>query len=125
MPLRSLQGFINSVCKLAKLPLPCPHYACISQQTKTVNIAFKTKTKGAIQHLAVDSTGLKAYDKDKWKANKHDTDGKLRVWRKLHLAEDIHTYQIDGEVLPNLLKQTHQRINEISGGDACDARQYY
>ncbi len=31
----------------------------------------------------------------------------------------------DGEVLPNLLKQTGRRINEISGDGAYDTRQCY
>ncbi len=55
MPLRGLQGFINSIFKLAQLPLSCPHYSCISKQAKTVNVEFKTKTKETIQHLAIDT----------------------------------------------------------------------
>ncbi len=35
-------------------------------------------------HLAVDETGLKVYGE----GEKHGTDGKRRVWRKLHLAVD-------------------------------------
>lgn len=58
MPLRALQGFINSVFKLESIPLMCPHYTCISKRAKTVNIAFKTKTRGIIEHLAIDSAGL-------------------------------------------------------------------
>ncbi|HAS3930664.1 TPA: transposase, partial [Vibrio cholerae] len=41
---------------------------------------------GAIQHLAIDATGLKVYGEGEWKVKKHGTDGKRRVWRKLHLA---------------------------------------
>ncbi|ATF08769.1 Mobile element protein [Candidatus Enterovibrio altilux] len=36
-----------------------PHYSCISKRAKTVNVTFKKKNKGSIQHLAIDSTGLK------------------------------------------------------------------
>lgn len=57
---------------------------------------------------------------------KHGTDGKHRVWRKLHLAVDTDTHEIiaaelslsnvtDAEVLLNLLKQTRRKIAEISG----------
>ncbi|WP_198591571.1 transposase, partial [Vibrio lentus] len=28
MPLRALQGFLDSVFKLANIPLVCPHYTC-------------------------------------------------------------------------------------------------
>ncbi len=31
IPLRGLQGFINSIFKLAPLPLLYPHYSCISK----------------------------------------------------------------------------------------------
>ncbi len=51
MPLRGLQEFINSIFKLAQLPLSCPHYSCISKRAKTVDVAFQTKTKGTILHL--------------------------------------------------------------------------
>ncbi|EKF9161622.1 IS5 family transposase [Vibrio cholerae] len=59
MPLRASQGFMDSAFQLAQLPLRCPHYSCISRRAKDVNVSFKTKTKGPIQHLAIDATGLK------------------------------------------------------------------
>ncbi|ATF09033.1 Mobile element protein [Candidatus Enterovibrio altilux] len=34
-----------------------PHYLCISKRSKTVNVRFKMKNKGAIQHLAISATG--------------------------------------------------------------------
>ncbi|MFA0201470.1 transposase, partial [Vibrio atlanticus] len=63
----------------------------------------------------------------------HGTDGKRRVWRKLHIAVDTSTYEViaaelslsmvtDGEVLPNLLKQTRRSLLEVSGDDAYDTR---
>ena len=61
MPLRALQGFLDSVFKLANIPLVCPHYTCISRRSKDVEVSFKTKTRVAIQHLAIDATGLKVY----------------------------------------------------------------
>ena len=59
--------------------------------------------------------------KASWKSKKHDTDGKRRVWRKWHIAEDTSTHEIiaaalslstviNVEVLPNLLKQTQRQI---------------
>ncbi len=59
LPLRTLQGFIDSVFKLANVPLVCPHYTCISRRAKDVEVNFKASTRGAIQHLAIDATGLK------------------------------------------------------------------
>ena len=67
MPLRALQGFIDSVFQLAQVPLTCPHYSCISRRAKEVEISFKTKTR---------------YGEGEWKVRKHGTDGKRRIWRK-------------------------------------------
>ncbi len=116
MPLRALQDFLDSVFKLANIPLVCPHYICISRRAKEVEVSFKTKTRGVIQHLAIDATGLKVYGEGEWKVKKHGTDGKRRVWRKLHLAVDTSTHEIvaaelslsnvtDAEVLPTYLSR--------------------
>ncbi len=62
-------------------------------------------------------------------SQKHGTDGKRRVWRKLHLAIDTDILEIiatelslsnvtDAEVLPNLLKQIRRKIAKISGDGA-------
>ncbi|OCP75279.1 IS5 family transposase, partial [Vibrio parahaemolyticus] len=123
MPLRVLQGLIDSVFSLANVPIVCPHSSCISRRAKQVEVSFKPKTRGAIQHLAIDATGLKVYGEGEWKIKKHATDGKRRVWRKLHLAIDTSTHEIvaaelslsnvtDAEVLPI----------EISGDGAYDTR---
>lgn len=70
MPLRALQGFLDSVFKLADIPLVCPHYTCISRRSKKVQVSFKTKTRAAIQHLAIDATDLKVYGEGGWKVKK-------------------------------------------------------
>ena len=136
MPLRALQGFIDSVFQLANVPLTSPHYSCISRRAKEVEVSFNTKTRGTIQHLAIDSTGLKVYGEGEWKVRKHGTDGKRRSWRKLHIGVDVVTHEIiaaeltfsnvsDGDVLPNLLKQTRRKILKVSGDGAYDTRQCY
>ncbi len=98
-----------------------------------MEISFKPKTSGVIRHLAIEATGLKVYDEGEWKVKKHGTDGKCRVWRKLHIAVDADTHEIiaaelslsnvtDAEVLSNLLKQTLRKITEISGDGAYDTK---
>ena len=77
--------------------------------------------------------GLKVYGEGEWKVKKHGTDGKRRVWRKLHIAVDTSTHEIvaaelslsnvtDAEVFPYLLKQTRRKVIEISGDAAYDTR---
>ncbi len=133
MPLRALQGFIYSLFKLANIPLFCPHYICISRRSKDIEVSFKAKTRGSIQHLAIDATGLKVYGEGEWKVKKHGNDGKRRVWRKLNIAVDTSTHEIvaaelslsnvtDAEELPNLLNQIRRKTIEISGDGAYDTR---
>ncbi|ATF10073.1 Mobile element protein (plasmid) [Candidatus Enterovibrio altilux] len=55
MPLRGLRRFINFVFKFFQLLLSCSHYSSINKPAKTVNIIFKMKTKGTVQHLDVDA----------------------------------------------------------------------
>ncbi|ATF09470.1 Mobile element protein [Candidatus Enterovibrio altilux] len=59
-----LYELLNSVFKLVQLPLLCSNYSCINKQVKTINMTFKVKSKGTIQHSAIDSTGLKVYGED-------------------------------------------------------------
>ncbi|HGF5132331.1 IS5 family transposase [Vibrio parahaemolyticus] len=123
MPLRVLQGLIDSVFSLANVPIVCPHSSCISRRAKQVEVSFKPKTRGAIQHLAIDATGLKVYGEGEWKVKKHGTDGKRRVWRKLHLAVDTSTHEIVAAE-PSLFNVTDAEVLpiEISGDGAYDTR---
>lgn len=94
LPLRVLQGSIYSVFRLANVPLVCPHYTCISHLAKDIEVCYKTSSRATIQHLAIDATELKVYGEGEWIVKKHGTDGKRRVWRKLHLALDTDTREI-------------------------------
>ncbi len=78
MPLRALQGFINSLFQLANILLTCLHYSCISRRTKQVKVSFETMTRGVIQHLANDATGLKVYGEGEWKVKKHGMTGNVK-----------------------------------------------
>ncbi|MGI4266210.1 transposase, partial [Klebsiella pneumoniae] len=40
------------------VPLRCPDYTSVSKRAKSVNVSFKTSTRGEIAHLVIDSTGL-------------------------------------------------------------------
>jgi hypothetical protein len=41
LPLRALEGFINSLFQLMKVPLQSPDYSCISKRAKTVEIKYR------------------------------------------------------------------------------------
>lgn len=130
LPLRALQGFVDSIFKLMELPLCCPGYSLVSKRAKSVNISIKTPTRCEISHLVIDSTGLKVFGEGEWKVRQHGAD-KRRGWSKLHLAADRETYEIicadlslsgmtDSPVLPGLINQTHRKIKEVSADGAYD-----
>ncbi|AHE72624.1 hypothetical protein M942_05170 [Enterobacter ludwigii] len=67
LPLRALQGFVDSIFTLMTLPLRCPDYSLVSKWAKNVNISIKTPTRGEISHLVIDATGLKVFGEGEWK----------------------------------------------------------
>ena len=108
LTLRAAQGFIDSIFSLMNVPLRCPDYSCVSRRAKSVNVSFKTPTRGEIAHLVIDSTGL-------------------------HLAVDSKTHEIicadlslnnvtDSEAFPGLIRQTHRKIRSAAADGAYDTR---
>ncbi len=93
LTLRAAQGFIDSIFTLMNVPLRCPDYTSVSRRAKSVNVSFKTFTRGEIAHLVIDSTGLKVFGEGEWKVKKHGKE-RRRIWRKLHLAVDSKTHEI-------------------------------
>lgn len=71
LPLRELQGFINSAFRLVNVPLTCPHYTCISHRVKDVEVNFKALITSC---YPTDATGIKVYCEGEWKVKKHVTD---------------------------------------------------
>jgi hypothetical protein len=67
LTLRAAQGFIDSIFTLMNVPLRCPDYTSVSRRAKSVNVSFKTFTRGEIAHLVIDSTGLKVFGEGEWK----------------------------------------------------------
>nr|QTX14987.1 Mobile element protein [Klebsiella pneumoniae] len=55
---------------LMDVPLRCPDYTSVSKRAKSVNVSFKTPTRGEISHLVIDSTGLKVFGEGEWKVKK-------------------------------------------------------
>ncbi len=125
LTLRAAQGFIDSIFALMNVPLRCPDYTSVSKRAKSVNVSFKTSTRGEIAHLVIDSTGLKVFGEGEWKVRKHGKE-RRRIWRKLHLAVDSNTHEIvcadlslnnvtDSEAFPGLIRQTHRKIRGSRG----------
>lgn len=130
--MRALQGFIDSVFELLDVPQSPPDYTCISKRSKTLQVKYRYKSRGAIRHIAIDSTGLKVFGEGEWKVKKHGAE-KRRTWRKLHLAVDVDTHEAvsaevslvnvgDSEVLPTPLNPLRRKITAVSADGAYDTQ---
>ena len=131
LPLRALEGFINSLFKLMQVPLTSPDYSSISRRANTVEVSTGCPAM-AVAHLVIDATGLKVYGEGEWKVRKHGKE-KRRVWRKLHLAVDAATHAIiaaevsprDGgrqRSVPSLLNPLRRKIEQVSADGADDTK---
>ena len=130
LPLRSLQGFVESLVVLLKLPISVPNYTTISRRQKSLQVALERYKKEASLHIVVDSTGLKVFGEGEWKVRQHGY-SKRRTWRKLHLAIDEASGEIvasalstndvhDSEILPGLLQKIQDDICQVSADGAYD-----
>ncbi|WP_042483451.1 IS5 family transposase [Vibrio diazotrophicus] len=132
LPLRALQGFLDSIFVLMDVPLKSPSYSCISKRAKTVEVQYRLPSRGPIAHVVIDATGLKVFGEGEWKMHKHGKE-KRRSWRKLHLAIDASTHEAisavvsldsvgDNEALPTLLNPLRRKIAQVSADGAYDTK---
>ena len=49
LTLRAAQGFIDSIFAMMGVPLRCPDYTSVSKRAKSVNVSFKTPTRGELR----------------------------------------------------------------------------
>ncbi|WP_408738090.1 transposase [Vibrio owensii] len=71
------------------VPLTSPDYTCISKRSKTVQIKYRNKSRGAIRHVAIDSTGLKVFGEGEWKVKKHGAERLLLYLPMEHMTPKI------------------------------------
>lgn len=132
LTLRATEGFIKSLLKMMKLPLKTPDYTTLCKRQKGLEIQIKKQSIRNNEgiHLVIDSTGLKVFGEGEWKVRQHGQERK-RVWRKIHLAVNAKTHDIesclvttpgiqDCQGLPELLRQIENPINEFIGDGAFD-----
>jgi IS5 family transposase len=134
LPLRATQGMARSVFELMGLGLDVPHYSTLSRRAADLRVDLARKGKGPL-HLVLDSTGLKVYGEGEWKARKHGY-SKRRTWRKLHLAIDASSHEIqavavteagvdDAEEVDHLLEPIDREVASAAADGAYDKRKVY
>lgn len=95
MPLRMVQGFLNSFFEREQLQIKAPCYTQVSRRAASIKIPKIKVLRGQKLHLAFDSTGLKVFGEGEWKVRTHGA-SRRRTWRKLHIGLDIETLLVSG-----------------------------
>lgn len=132
LPLRATQGFLTSLLQLMDIPLRSPHYSTWCRRQQALEVAIGRPASAGARHLVVDATGLKVFGEGEWKVRQHGY-GRRRTWRKLHVAVDEATHEIvatlattnavgDGAVLPELLEQVAEPIEQVLADGSYDTR---
>jgi hypothetical protein len=130
LPLRALQGFVESLFRQMGLDLPVPSYTQISRRAQKLHKQIPTLLRNGARNLIFDSTGLKVYGEGEWKVKIHGK-GKRRTWRKFHIGIDASTQDVvvwemtknnegDGAVAESLLDHVKGKIDKAYGDGAYD-----
>lgn len=134
LPNRATEGFVGSIFDLLKVGLTVPDHTTLSRRGKDLAVVLPKKASGHID-IVMDSTGLKIYGEGEWKVRTHGK-SKRRTWRKLHLAADPESGEIeavaltennvdDARMVEPLLGQIDQPIDHFAGDGGYDKRKVY
>lgn len=135
LPYRQTEGLGKSLVELMEIELAIPDYSSLAKRAAKLGVSLDVaKHKGRID-VVVDSTGLKVFGEGEWKMRKHGK-SKRRTWRKLHLAVNPNTHEIEAETLTengcddasqvdDLLDQATNKVGGFYGDGAYDKRKTY
>lgn len=134
LPLRALEGFLNSLFSLLHLSLHSPSYTQICRRAKKLSLTSKLGSKKKITDIVFDASGFKVYGEGEWKVRTHGT-SKRRNWKKIHIGIDPDTQEIllseltenngsDIDVAIDLLKHLPS-IGNVYGDGLYDAERIY
>jgi hypothetical protein len=131
---RQVEGFVRSLFKQLNIGLPVPDHSTLSKRGQSLKVPLPKKAHGPF-NLVLDSTGLKVYGEGEWKVRQHGYT-KRRTWRKLHLAVEAASGEIqaaaltensvsDDEMADPLLQQVEQPIGACAADGTYDKRKVY
>lgn len=135
--LRQTRGLTHSLVRMMKLDWKVPCYSTVSRRQATLSVQIPVRRRQEPLHLLIDSTGIKIHGEGEWKVKKHGPEYR-RGWRKVHLAIDAQTQEIqavevtdqrqaDGPQVEELLSQLPPEtvVGSIGGDGAYDSRRVY
>jgi hypothetical protein len=131
---RTAEGFMRSIFSIMKIELDVPDHSTLSRRGRTVHVRLPKRSNGPL-HLVLDSSGLKVYGEGEWKVRQHGW-SKRRTWRKVHLATDSETLEIqavvtseagmhDSEAVELMMEEVDQPIDSATGDGGYDRRSVY
>jgi hypothetical protein len=134
LPNRATEGFLRSIFELMRIGLSVPDHTTLSRRGKDLKVKLPRKASGHLD-IVMDSSGLKIYGEGEWKVRTHGK-SKRRTWRKLHVAVDPHSGEIqaaglttnsvsDDQMVAPLLTQIEQPIGRFAGDGSYDKRKVY
>jgi len=110
LPYRQTEGLGKSLVQLMQIDIDIPDYTSLAKRAVKMGVSLDiAKHVGPID-VVVDSTGLKVFGEGEWKMRTHGKT-KRRTWRKLHLAINPATQEIEAETL------TENRCDDASQVD--------
>ena len=135
LPYRQTEGLGRSLAKLMQVDVAIPDFTSLAGRAAKLEIALNVADRKGPIEVVVDSTGLKVFGEGEWKTRKHGA-SKRRTWRKLHLAVNPETQEIEAEVLTEnsghdadqvdeLFDQIETAIDSFAGDGAYDQWKVY
>jgi hypothetical protein len=135
LPYRQTEGLGRSLVQLMQVDVAIPDFTSLAKRAAKLEIALDVADRKGSIDVVVDSTGLKVFGEGEWKTRKHGV-SKRRTWRKLHLAVNPETQEIEAEVLTensghdadqveDLLDQIESPIDSFAGDGAYDQWKVY
>ena len=135
LPYRQTEGLGRSLIRLMQVDVAIPDFTSLAKRAAKLKIALDVADRQGPIHVVVDSTGLKVFGEGEWKTRKHGV-SKRRTWRKLHLAVNPDTQEIEAEVLTensghdadqveDLLEEIKTPIDSCAGDGAYDQWKVY
>ena len=135
LPYRQTEGLGRSLAQLMQVEVSIPDYTSLAKRAAKMEVSLGVSGRTGAIDVVVDSTGLKVFGEGEWKTRKHGV-SKRRTWRKLHLAVNPKTREIEAEVLTEnsghdadqveeLLDQVDAPVNAFYGDGAYDQWKVY